>query len=201
MDRRGSADLGRDRIVKSKEGDSMGARNRYGALLALGAGLLGLASDALGQQPGTSGSTSGLTPQQPMAVQMYGAMGGMNPYLNPYMMGSQGNSDYLLYMYAKNQQAGGIGSGVISGTRPAPGVPAGSTAPAARTPSSNAPFSRSQTSTSKQPPARTTALLPGNVMSPVANTGGYFQRGPGGNQAAARYYSRTQPDRARNNAR
>jgi hypothetical protein len=201
MDYSAFADVGRGMNVKAKEGGVMKSRFPYRALLATCAGLLSLTSGSLAQGPGASGSTSGLVPQQPLGVQMYGTMGGMNPYLNPYMMGSQGNSDYLLYMYAKNQQAGGIGSGVISGTRPAPGVPAGSAMPGTRAGSSPSTFSRNPTPGAKPAPARTTALLPSSAMSPVGNTGGYFQRGPGGNQAAARYYNRTQPARVQNNGR
>jgi hypothetical protein len=178
----------------------MGARYPVWAALAIAATVLGQGRDALAQgQAGTA--TSGPQPQQPLAVQMYGTMG-MNPYLNPYLMGSQGNGDYLLYMYAQNQRNGGIGSGVISGTRPAPGAPAGSAVRGSHPINEASSPDSKRTPGSKPVPARRTALLPADVTSSgISNTGGYFQRGPGISGGAGRYFNRTQPARTQNNGR
>lgn len=179
----------------------MKAQLRFWVVLALSASVLGHAREGKAQQQQSANpAVSGYQPQQPLAVQMYGS-GMMNPYMNPYIMGSQGNSDFLLYMYAKNQQAGGIGSGVISGTRPAPGVPAGSTPAAGRPAAAPSPFSRNNSPGANPAPPKTTALMPSNVMSPAANTGGYYQRGPAATRGAGRYFNRTQPARAQNNGR
>jgi hypothetical protein len=176
----------------------MGARFPVWAVLALSASLLGRGTDALAQSQGGA-AVSGNQPQQPNMIQMYGNMG-VNPYLNPYVMGSQGNSDYLLYMYAQNQRNGGIGSGVISGTRPAPGAPAGSAPQGSHPINESTPYAPKRTPGTKLPPARRTSILPGDVSSSgISNTGGYFQRGPGISGGAGRYFNRTQPARAQNN--
>ena len=59
-------------------------------------------------------------PAEPRVGRLYGgaAPTPFTPYLNPYLMQmSPGNPDYLTYMYLANQRNGGIGTGVISGTR------------------------------------------------------------------------------------
>lgn len=178
----------------------MVARFPVWAVLALSAGLLARGSDALAQGQGATAS-SGSQPQQPFPLQMYSSMG-TNPYLNPYVMGSQGNSDYLLYMYAKSQSNGGIGSGVISGTRPAVGAPAGSAVQGTHPINEATPYAQKRTPGTKPAPARRTSLLPAEVSSSgINNTGGYYQRGPGISGGAGRYFNRTQPVRPQNSSR
>jgi hypothetical protein len=135
---------------------------------------------------------------------MYGSAP-LNPYLNPYLMGmSPGNPDYLTYAYLANQRNGGIGSGVISGTRPAPGAPAGSSPGGQAGSAPNAgpsTASRNASSTSRPATEQNRVTFPMSTASvPGANTGGYFQRGPGAaGRGAMRYYSRTNP--AKNSGR
>jgi hypothetical protein len=56
----------------------------------------------------------------------------MNPFLNPYaaMYAPANPQNAALYFFAAQQSNGGIGSGQLSGSRPAPGA-ASSVAPAA----------------------------------------------------------------------
>lgn len=53
-----------------------------------------------------------------------------NPFLNPYMTQTPSQGNPALYFLAAQQYNGGIGSGQLSGTRPAPATasPAGSVA-------------------------------------------------------------------------
>jgi hypothetical protein len=54
----------------------------------------------------------------------------MNPFLNPYMTQQPINGNLAVYMFAAQQANGGIGSGRLSGTRPArPTAPAAPAAP------------------------------------------------------------------------
>lgn len=173
------------------------------AALALASGLFVLGAGAKAQQPMPTPATS-QPGQLGLANSMYGSAP-LNPYLNPYLVGmSPGNPDYLTYAFLANQRNGGIGSGVISGTRPAPGVSVGSATagqagsgpnPGPSTASRNAPY------TSRPAIEQNRVTFPMSTASvPGANTGGFFQRGPSTTaRGAARYYSRTNP--ARNNGR
>jgi hypothetical protein len=171
--------------------------------VAMASALLAAGSQAKAQLAPTP-PMNGTAGQLGLANAMYGNAP-LNPYLNPYLMGmSPGSPDYLTYAYLANQRNGGIGSGVISGVRPAPGAPAGS-APAGQagadrnagpsTASRNAPY------TSRPPVEQNRVTFPMDRASiPGANSGGYFQRGPTTSaQGAGRYYSRMNP--ARNNGR
>jgi hypothetical protein len=44
----------------------------------------------------------------------------LNPFLNPMMTQTQSQGNVALYFFAAQQANGGIGSGRLSGTRPAP---------------------------------------------------------------------------------
>ena len=168
------------------------------AVLGLVGGLLAVAPAAMAQSP--PGAGGAVQAQQGLSNALYGgaAPTPFTPYLNPYLMQmSPGNQDYLTYMYLANQRAGGIGSGVISGTRPAPGAPAGpaprgGAATDGRTP---APSSAARNSPYPQPPPgeRNRVTMPLLAPGPGANSGGYFMRGPGANQGASRYFNRTSP--------
>ncbi|WP_435010155.1 hypothetical protein P12x_001385 [Tundrisphaera lichenicola] len=77
---------------------------------------------ALGQGvPESSGASGAARPPQALLMNPY-----LNPYMNPYLNpgATQQNmspSDALLYLYAAQSATGGIGSGLISGSRPTPG--------------------------------------------------------------------------------
>ena len=171
------------------------------AFLGLVGGLLVAGPRASGQAP--AGATGAVQAQQGLSNALYGgaAPTPFTPYLNPYLMQmSPGNPDYLTYMYMANQRSGGIGSGVISGSRVAPGAPAGST-------SSSPPPSRPGTSSPARPSAYASRLpaepqratFPTSASVPGTNTGGHFMRGPNATAGAGRYFNRTSP--ARNNGR
>ncbi|HEX4608610.1 MAG TPA: hypothetical protein VH092_10440 [Urbifossiella sp.] len=138
-------------------------------------------------------SATNTAPQLGLANAMYGSAP-LNPYLNPYLMGtSPGNPDFLTYAYLANQRNGGIGSGVISGVHPAPGAPAGpASAAGASKAARNAPY------TSRPSVQRGRTTFPTeSAMTPGGNTGGYFLRGPSSsaNGGSGRFYSRTNPSR------
>jgi hypothetical protein len=182
----------------------MTVRDRRWAALAVAVASLAPTGAAMAQAQGPGTATSGASQsEQGLSTALYGqaAPTPFTPYLNPYLMQmSPGNPDYLTYMYLNNQRNGGIGSGVISGTRPAPGVPAGSTRPgqvaapaqgATASPMArNTPYAASRPSVGQN--RVTLPLLP---PGPGANSGGYFMRGPSGQQGAARYFNRTTPTR------
>ncbi len=126
------------------------------------------------------------------------------PFLNPYLMPmGQANPDYMTYLYLQNQRSGGIGSGVISGTRVAPGVPAGSTKPsrpAASAMDASTPLGSKGPSFPPRPPVELNRVaLPMIADSPIGNTGASFMRGPRTNQGANRFFNRTTAQR--NNGR
>lgn len=179
----------------------MTERFRWWAALGLAGGLLNAASGASAQSPaGATGAT--VQAQQGLSNALYGgaAPTPFSPYLNPYLMQmGPGNPDYLTYMYIANQRNGGLGSGVISGTRVAPGTPAGSVSasPAPARPGSSA--SRGPAYASRVPAETQRATFPASSSIPGTNTGGYFMRGPNATAGAGRYFNRTSP--ARNNGR
>ena len=171
------------------------------AVLGLVGGLLAVAPAAMAQSP--PGAGGAVQAQQGLSNALYGgaAPTPFTPYLNPYLMQmSPGNPDYLTYMYMANQRNGGIGSGVISGTRVAPGAPAGpiGTSPAPSRPASSA-GSRPPAYASRVPAEAQRATFPTSGSVPGTNTGGYFLRGPNTSSGAGRYFNRTSP--ARNNGR
>ncbi len=130
--------------------------------------------------------TSGYQAQQSLASAAYGSATvtpGM-PFLNPYLMPlGQANPDYITYMYLQNQRNGGIGSGVISGTRPAPGATAGATRLARTAPSAvdaSTPLGAKASPYPSRPPVELNRVaLPMIADAPTANTGASFMRGPG----------------------
>jgi hypothetical protein len=78
-------------------------------------GGLGALSEARGQGSPTIGPPTASMMANPYANPY------MNPFMNPYM--TQGRTDptsALLFFYGANQAAGGIGSGRLSSSRPAP---------------------------------------------------------------------------------
>lgn len=170
--------------------------------LALAAGLSAAVAEARAQGPGPRVGTSAADQsEQGLSSALYGgaAPTPLTPYLNPYLIGmSPGNQDYLTYMYLANQRAGGIGSGVISGTRPAPGVAAGTTRAAAPSPGPS-PAARNAPYTSRPSVGQNRVTMPLVPPGPGSNSGGYFVRGPNATQGAARFFNRTTP--ARNNGR
>ncbi len=178
----------------------MTKRCSWYAALAMVAAMLSPGPGARAQQPSSAPAANG-----PGSLGLANAMYGnspLSPYLNPYAMQmAPGNPDFLTYMYLNNQRNGGIGSGVISGTRPAAGTAStaggqgnGAPNPGPSTASRNAPY------TSRPAVEQNRVTFPMDRASiPGANTGGYFQRGPNATQGAARYYSRMNP--ARNNGR
>jgi hypothetical protein len=125
----------------------------------------------------------------------------VSPYLNPYASQFAGNnSDFLLYLYAANQANGGIGTGVISGTRPAPGMPAGSQPPGQnpgllqRGAGQPSPFSNTSTSNRVlRAGERPAATMPRSAARPGSAAGSYFFRGVQSNDGAGRYFDRMLP--------
>ena len=149
---------------------------------------------------------SGYRPQVPATTSIF-SNPTLNPYLNPYAVAlapQANNPDYLLYLNAANQANGGIGTGVISGTRIAPGVPAGKKPPtASAAPNRSGTFSSAMPRGRSVTPGRTegampvpgtngaaTMSTPAATATPWANASGYFLRGPGGGDGANRYYNR-----------
>jgi hypothetical protein len=195
----------------------MARRFAIRTLLAAVPGVLAAAGAGLAQQPG--GSASAYQAQQSLSASAYQAatvVPGM-PFLNPYMMSmGQANPDYMTYMYLQNQRSGGIGSGVISGTRVAPGIPAGSVAPprgersirdASAPPTGSFVMPRGEPSApgsrgaypARPPVGLNRTTLPMAASDPAGNAGASFMRGPRTNPDAGRYFNRTTP--ARNNGR
>jgi hypothetical protein len=136
--------------------------------------------------------------QQPGSTPLF-ASPMVNPYLNPYASQFAGNnSDFLLYMYAANQANGGIGTGVISGTRPAPGMPAGSLPPGQnpgllqRGAAQPSPF-RDTSTRGLRPGERQAATMPRSASRPGSAAGNYFFRGMQSNDGAGRYFDRMLP--------
>ena len=71
--------------------------------------------------PSSSGSPGSTRPPTAALMNPY-----LNPYMNPYLnpaatQQTMSASDAMLYLYAAQASGGGIGSGIISGTRPTPG--------------------------------------------------------------------------------
>lgn len=175
-------------------------RARWSAF-ALAAGWLGAVGAASAQSPG------GYSPQQGLSTALYGGPTSSS-FLNPYLMQmGPGNPDYLTYMYMANQSGGGIGSGVISGTRPAPGAPAGS-APTAQpgSPSRQGqgrgqvqgpPASNSSAYPQPPRPEYNRVTMPLIAPGPGVNSGGFFTRGANADGGAGHYFSRTIPVRSR----
>ncbi len=174
---------------------------RVFGIWAIGALVLAASSTAQAQYQG----------QKPAAVTMYGNAA-MNPYLNPmnpYAMGVMPNSpDFLLYMYAGNQANGGLGSGVISGTRPAPGANAGSQLPQQQMGTMN-PYAAQQAmnrrgltpkSSNASPRGSKPALMPVASAIPGSGAAHYFNGAVNGANGAARYYNRP-TGRFQNNGR
>ncbi|HEY2157358.1 MAG TPA: hypothetical protein VGH33_17150 [Isosphaeraceae bacterium] len=167
--------------------------------------LLAGASRTFAQQP-TPNSAGGYQAQQSLSSATYAGatVTPGTPFLNPYLMPmGQANPDYMTYMYLQNQRNGGIGSGVISGTRVAPNVPAGSskpTRPAASTLDASTPLGSRGPSFPQRPPVELNRVtLPMIADSPTGNTGASFMRGPRTNQGANRFFNRTTAQR--NNGR
>lgn len=166
-------------------------------MIAAGSLIAGRAAQAQGPSPDAQG-------QLGLANAMYGNAP-VAPYLNPYVMQmAPGNSDYLTYVYLQNQRSGGIGSGVISGTRPAPGAATNPAAAGAGRAAANpgpSTAARYAPYTSRPPIEQNRMTFPMATSSvPGTNTGGYFMRGPHTTaQGADRYFSRMSP--ARNNGR
>ncbi len=173
-------------------------RSRRWALAAAVTGLAGWCSASQAQLgPGTGPGPGGPQAGQASVIPVY-ANPALNPYLSPYASPFQtGNPDFLLYMYAANQRNGGIGSGVISGTRPAPGMPAGSR-PSAAGPGQESPRyapgspakARGLRGAAGSKTSRPASEMPMSVMSPGASASGYFQRGMQSNDGLGRFYNR-----------
>jgi hypothetical protein len=192
------------RNVKQEDETMMGRVPRRAVLMAA---LLCMAASARSRaQQAAPGSTGTYQAKQSLSAAAYGdatVSPGM-PFLNPYLMPmGQANPDYITYMYLQNQKNGGIGSGVISGTRPAPGLPAGSTRPArqaASTMDASTPPGANRSAYPSRPPVELNRVtLPMIADSPTANTGASFMRGPRTNQGAGRFFNRTNAQR--NNGR
>jgi hypothetical protein len=181
----------------------MTVRDRRWAALAVAAACLVPAGAATAQVQGAGAATSTANQSaQGLSSALFGqaAPTPFTPYLNPYLMQmSPGNQDYLAYMYLNNLRNGGIGSGVISGTRPAPGVTAGSTRPGQEASAQGAaasPVARNTPyATSRPPVGQNRVTLPLLAPGPGANSGGHFMRGPNATQGAGRYFNRTTPTR------
>ena len=155
---------------------------------------------------GGTGTPSGGQSQVPLPVQMYGNPL-LNPYLNPYAATQlRGTSpDAALYFYSASQMNGGIGSGVISGTRVAPGVPAGSVPQGRSQGQTGAPTTAKPPRPTDRPmgdrrAARPAAEMPMSTAVPGASAARYFNRGPQPSEGAATYYNRNQ-SRFQNNGR
>jgi hypothetical protein len=182
----------------------MAARFPNRAVLASIAVVLGAAGRAPAQVTGP-GASAGIQGQQSIASSMYQAatVGPGTGFLSPYLMTmGQTNPDYITYMYLQNQRNGGIGSGVLSGTRVAPGVPAGSTVPArpkASAMDASTPLGGRGAYPSRPPAELNRVTLPMIANTPGGNTGAYYMRGPRTNNDAASFFNRTTP--ARNNRR
>ncbi len=144
--------------------------------------------------------------QKPGAVQMF-SNPGMNPYMNPYAAGMMPNNpDFLLYMNSANQMNGGFGTGVMSGTRAAPGQQLGTNGQALgttiKTPG-QAPMGRNTPAKAGQAKAkngRPAALMPLASSVPGSGAAGFFGRGFDSTGGAGRFYNRTS-GRFQNNGR
>ena len=116
----------------------------------------------------------------------------MNPYMNPYLnpMATQQpmtGRDAALYMYMANSARGGLGSGVISGTRPMPGNAMAVAAPAQ---GRGAKANNAMQNKPAQNGRRPVAEMPDSVSAPGAGASRFFNPGPVNTGGAGRYYNR-----------
>jgi len=86
--------------------------------LALGWGVAPQSASAQAMGPGAN-TPLGSAPYAGMYANPY-ANPYTNPFLNPYMTQQPIQGNAALYLFAAQQQTGGIGSGRLSGSRPAP---------------------------------------------------------------------------------
>ena len=122
----------------------------------------------------------------------------MNPYMNPYLnpMATQQpmtGRDAAVYMYMANSARGGLGSGVISGTRPLPGNATALNAAqpkgrGAKNPNNN--LNNAMRNVPTQNGRRSVAEMPDSASAPGAGASRFFNPGPVNNGGAGRYYNR-----------
>jgi hypothetical protein len=175
----------------------MTSRFPFLMLLVLASSVLSMPERASAQVGNRTGQPASFG-QQPGGTPLF-ANPMLNPYLNPYASQFAGNNnDFLLYLYAANQANGGIGTGVISGTRPAPGRPAGSLPPGQnpgllqRGAGQPSPF-RNTSNRPLRPGEYPAATMPRSASRPGSAAGNYFYRGMQSNDGAGRYFDRMLP--------
>jgi hypothetical protein len=140
-------------------------RRKRAFVLVLGLGVVwcGAPREARAQGAGGYGYTSGVL-GNPYANPM------LNPFLNPYMtQQSIGRNSTLMYFMAAQAANGGIGSGQLSGVRPAP---------------------RGSRSAAVPAQSRMAAEMPLSAGVPGGGAGRYFQRGPSAPQSRSPYFQR-----------
>ena len=127
----------------------------------------------------------------------------MNPYLNPYLnplatVRPMTGRDAAISLYMANSAQGGLGSGVISGTRPTPANLAGAAAarPRGKAPRINANAianARANPNMANQPlqnGRRPVAEMPDSAAFPGSGAARFFNPGPVNVGGAGRYYNR-----------
>lgn len=140
----------------------MRTRIRLGVASACLSCMLVLSADTHAQTPAVGPPTGS------MVVNPY-ANPYINPFMNPYMTGgTMDRNTTLMYLWAANQQAGGLGSGRLSTSRPVPSA--------------------------TQPPrgsrGRAVAEMPVSLLRPGGAAGRYFNRGTGSNDAQRASFGR-----------
>jgi hypothetical protein len=107
-----------------------------------------------------------------------------NPFLNPYMapFTQAGPQNLAMYMFAAQAASGGIGSGQISGVRPAPGT--SRTSAASRTAASRASAAAADLSQRETAAVRTSDI-------PGAGASRYFGRTTQQSAGASPYFNRS----------
>lgn len=99
----------------------------------------------------------------------------MNPFLNPYMTQQPLQGNAALYLFAAQQQAGGIGSGRLSGVRPDP---------RAAKPSAPQPVADNRRATDQ--PGGGASQYFDRSYQPAVGAGRYFNRASRYNRSKAR---------------
>ena len=168
-------------------------RMRPTLAIVLVLGLSGWSRISMGQTHPVNAPTEATATTPPIGAMMANPY--MNPYLNPYLnpvatQQPMTGRDAALYMYMANSARGGLGSGLLSGTRPIPGNAVGSNQPRQPLKANGRPALRNRQAPSHR---REVAEMPDSVAAPGASAARFFAPGPVNANGAGRYFARPNP--------
>ena len=162
--------------------------------LGLAAAMMGLALAPRGAYAqfgmGGAGVAPGASPTSASAMANPYTNPMMNPFLNPYMAAFSGPTttqntaqNAAMYFFAAQASSGGIGSGQLSGSRPAPGAGAGRSSASSRA-------AKTAERTQKETSVVRTSDIPGGGAAR------YFGRGTQPSAGPNPYFNRPNPARS-----